>query len=214
MGSIVFMSHKRDLLKQILLKFTIAVAFVFSVQSDVSADDSRVLDATPEQMVMRMTNLLKVDGDVKVLVDFISWNHAFDELSADEKAYMKVTNAQMYRELYLNTFEDPGKTFARIAEKFAAGVDIQNTPDYKTIETELNRQLEQLKKKLKNVDFKVTNSKVFADKAIISLSMNFEGNTHQIEMPLIKVNNIWFLRSPKSFEKPFSAWGVVDEKNG
>ncbi len=208
------MSHKRDLLKQILLKFTIAVAFVFSVQSDVSADDSRVLDATPEQMVMRMTNLLKVDGDVKVLVDFISWNHAFDELSADEKAYMKVTNAQMYRELYLNTFEDPGKTFARIAEKFAAGVDIQNTPDYKTIETELNRQLEQLKKKLKNVDFKVTNSKVFADKAIISLSMNFEGNTHQIEMPLIKVNNIWFLRSPKSFEKPFSAWGVVDEKNG
>ena len=159
----------------------------------------------PEEAVQEMVTKLKQAGDYAVLLDYVHWETAFTQMSAQEKQALQAQNPSQLKTVVKEFLISPKKA---ILSK--VGKDMEALPsEQKEMMTKmLTQQAEQIQterakrnQEIKRTEFKVGNAKVNGSRASVEVTELLDGQSKTRNIDLVLIANRWWLPSSDFAQK-------------
>jgi UPF0176 protein len=158
----------------------------------------------PEDVAREAISKMQEKGDPSPVVNYVDWEHMFGTLPDENKKVMNVSSPDELKSFYHKVLESPSSEISDIlSSKIASGelgggADINESRAAEVIsklQQRLKEKEEQIKRKLKESEYRVEQESVTGDSAIINIHHTFESETTIDRVQMHKKDGQWFFTS-------------------
>lgn len=170
------------------------LAAVFMIAIQLVAEPT-----SPKEVVRSFVNEYNQSLSPAVMVNYVHWPTAFNNLTSSQQSAIKVTNPEEFKAYITNTLKDPIQTVRKVVR---AKMDTLTPEQRARLEQSLEQQIQQLEQqrqqlqeKMKNAVITVGEATIEGDKASVPVSTEFEGENKQETVQLERIDGRWYLQS-------------------
>jgi hypothetical protein len=171
----------------------IGLAFFFST----ACTGSPVAEASPESTVKSMVSDIKKEKSSAAVLKYIHWPSAFESTSTEDRKMMNINTPEDLKQYASKMMKDPAKAMREHMESSLEGMPESQKDMARETMSGMIAMMEEGQKEaaaeLERTSFKVGDSKIDGDEAVVDLFITVDGETKKEEVNLKKIDGSWYM---------------------
>lgn len=163
----------------------------------------------PEDVLRQMIKEIKQKKDQGVVVDYVDWDSAFNNIKPENRARMTAKSPAELKEQQKKFFTDPKKFVSEQIEAGAASVPAEQQAMLKAnkeqISTSTAERIKSENERVSKATYEVGTAKIEGDKATVPLTAKMDSKTETHDIAMIKKDGKWLLPYPQMLLQPVQA---------
>ena len=165
----------------------------------------------PAKRLQTIITQLQTSKDTSLIANYVHWDTAFKELPAQQKAMLKVSNAEQLKSFFVRVNKNPKELMMeQLKESLAQMPEEQRTQIQSQLEQVADQAqavFEEKKQEFLAAEYTVGEAKIEGEKASVVLNAKSGEETRSENIDFILVDGTWYLPSLAKFSP-------VPEKGG
>jgi hypothetical protein len=156
-----------------------------------------IAEKAPDVMVREVVAQIKSTGNPAVIVDHVDWPEAFKSMPDPDKFQLKITNPDEMKNFFREMLTSPSATMRKNMTDRLVSLPADKQAEAKLAIEKMSEKLvgreAELKQRIKDTDYTVSNPKVDGDRATVTLTQSYKGEKSEEKIELRKKNGEWLL---------------------
>ncbi|RMG39690.1 MAG: DUF4878 domain-containing protein [Candidatus Dadabacteria bacterium] len=176
-------------MKKIIMALGLIVSMLFY-------SGTLLAEKSPSDTFKEMVARVKKEGRPSVMLDYVHWDSAFKELSAQEKQQLGVNNSKEFKAYLSGIFDNPRKF---VTERMGSYLN-QMPPEQREAMVNqmvagMEKESAKMKKEMMESTFKILDEKTDGDRATLTVQTKSADKTETEKIHMVQVGGKWYLSS-------------------
>lgn len=163
--------------------------------------EGAISEKAPDVMVREVVAEIKATGNPAVIVEHVDWPEAFKSMPDPDKYQLKISNPDEMKSFFREMLTSPSAAMRKSMTERLASLPAEKQEEAKLAIEKMSERLlareAELKQRIKDTEYTVSDPKVQGDKATVVLAQSYKGEKSEEKIELRKKNGEWMLPSMK-----------------
>lgn len=182
------------------MRFLAPFVFYVLVTSSLLIETA-LSEKAPDVMVREVVAQIKATGNPAVIVDHVDWPEAFKSMPDPDKYQLKISTPDEMKNFFREMLTSPSAAMRKSMTERLASLPAEKQEEAKLAIEKMSERLlareAELKQRIKDTEYTVSDPKVTGDKATVVLAQTYKGEKSEEKIELRKKNGEWMLPSMK-----------------
>jgi len=180
---------------------------IFSIMFLTLLSPVFALADSPEATVTEAIAAVKKTGSPASVLEYVHWESAFKDLSAEQRTAMKVNSPPELKAFYAKALSNPETLVDEQIARLGSSVPPEQKQfllvQMEQLKTQMRQKMKEQEKKIMDASYQVVGTDIKGDTAVVNVQSTMPGEAPtQHKLNLVNVEGKWLLAGLTNFSKP------------